>query len=140
MDTVLAHAEIVLQQSPAAAMALTELHGRVRSRNPVGMPTPAAFRKLLESAHRRFRVLDPWEGPPPLGHATLAQGAGDHVLVISLRPPNHAGSARVELQLRDSVRWMAGAADVRSARGSARAYSLVAEGTAAQRRLTKRAA
>ena len=118
MEAIMSHAEEVLRQHPAPAMALIELQRRLHESRRACAPSAANLRVLMEHCPDRFRVVDPWRRPWLHGQDGTGGQAG-HVLVISIT----RGSSND--RLRESVRWIARGTDVRSPRSVARLYALL---------------
>jgi len=140
MDTIMSHAEEVLTQHPAPAMALIELQQRLRERRPGLAPSCDSLRVLMENNPNRFRVLDPWHRPWPQTHDSCTAEAADVLVMTITRGTSNDGRLAMDARLRESVRWIARGIDVRSPRSLARLYALLLAERGARPRLRLRAA
>ena len=140
MEAIMNHAEEVLRQHAAPAMTLIELHRCLRERRPAHAPSCASLRVLMDNCPDRFRIVDPWRRPW-LGAREERGGEAVDVVVMAITrgSPNDGHLAPSE-RLRESVRWIARAVDLRSPGNVARLYALLLAVDGARPLLRQRAA
>lgn len=131
MDPVTATAEAILRHDPAPGLPLARLTHRLRTRLGDGRLTPEEVRHRLEADPTRFRILD-LESGVLAGAGELGPG-GAWVAVLTdpaageraVDDPGQGAETDPSRLLRQSVRWLAGAADPRSLRDVARCRRLL---------------
>jgi len=140
MEAIMNHAEEVLRQHAAPAMALIELHRQLRVRRPAFAPSCVSLRVMMENCPDRFRVLDPWRRPWVGPRDERGGEAVDVVVMTITRGSSSDGLLAPGERLRESVRWIARAVDVRSPGNVGRLYALLLAEDGARPLLTRRAA
>lgn len=120
-------------------MSLPELHRRLRELEPVCTPGRSRLRRVL-AASPRFLIVDPWTGPW-LPDPDEPSPTDEGVLVLALdRGSTTEDPVPASTRLRESVRWIAKGADLRSPSEVARLYVLLLEEEEARAQLTEKAA
>lgn len=141
MDPVAVRAAAVLARSPSPALRLSTLLELLGREEPPARMDAGALRRILERYPQTFRFLDPWRGPwCPTRDRTPSDPTSVEAWVMTVEDPGSGDLPAAGLpKLRESVRWLARAVDMRSSVQVARTHGFVlAEGEA--RAALKRAA
>jgi hypothetical protein len=132
MENLADQAERALARHPAPALTLSELVRLIRGAGTV--VTEPVLLRALEAESKRFRIVDPWEGPWASFLAAadwMKEGRSRDVLVIgrsvSAREGSPMPSSPVLQRLRDTVVHLGLSLDVDSASAVARWILVVAE-------------
>jgi hypothetical protein len=144
MNPIAAQAETALRRHAHPALRLSELLELVAERIDRGLDA-RRLRAILEEHPERFRLLDPWRGPwrsasAPAGPHTMREDGWVVLVTDPAAPPCAVATSRMAFKLRESVRWLGRAVDVRSSVEVSRWYAIVLAERASREAIARRAA